>query len=271
MRHPSKGYSARSRNPSCRAVKGKYCNLPASVGIKTAMPATARTSSVAPAPRPLLPELSDRAAVEGVLGGHREMFEIIVRRYNPQLYRVGMAYLRNHAKAEDAMQDAYLKAFLNLSRFRGTATFGTWLTRIMINECLMQLRRQRRFAMESIDDGSSPLECAAFATPAVCPLRDQEMKALLEEALQTLPRNHRAVYLLRDVQGLSTAETAASLNLSPENVKVSLHRARENLKTRLLNNAAGLELFEYAAHLCDPMTAKVMALVASQPTASATR
>ena len=91
--------------------------------------------SFLPAPEPLRPqtELTDLETVNAVIGGQREMFEVIVRRYNTQLYRVGMAYLRNHAMTEDAMQNAYLKGFLNLHRFRGTAAFSTWLTRIMIN------------------------------------------------------------------------------------------------------------------------------------------
>src|SRR6476620_6351802 len=103
-------------------------------------------------PRARPPDVSDLDAVDAVVGGNREMFEVIVRRYNTQLYRVGMAYLRHHAQTEDAMQNAYLKAFLHLPRFRGTAAFGTWLTRIMINECLMMLRSKKGLVMENIDN-----------------------------------------------------------------------------------------------------------------------
>jgi RNA polymerase sigma-70 factor (ECF subfamily) len=211
-------------------------------------------------PRPFAP-ITDFDAVAGVLKGNREMFEIIVRRYNTQLYRVGMAYFRNHAQAEDAMQNAYLKAFLNLERFRGNAAFGTWLTRIMINECLMILRTQKRFVMENIDDVDDRGARELFATPAADSLHNQDLKAALEQAVQMLPRMHRAVYLLRDVQQLSTTETAACLEISRENVKVSLHRARESLKAELLKSAAGLELFNYPAGYCTPMTARVMAAI----------
>src|SRR3954466_443520 len=82
-------------------------------------------------------DIPDTEAVKRVIAGNREMFEVIVRRYNTRLYRIGMAYLRDHAQSEDAMQNAYLKAFLNLRRFRGNSAFSTWLTRIMVNECLM--------------------------------------------------------------------------------------------------------------------------------------
>ena len=206
-------------------------------------------------------EMTDNEAVNEIIRGNREIFEVIVRRYNTQLYRVGMAYLRDHAATEDAMQNAYLKAFLHLERFRGTAAFGTWLTRIMINECLMTIRRRDHFVMENIDDVEPRADHEAFVAPVPDPLRNQEIKTVLETAIQTLPRTHRAVYLLREVQHLSTAETAECLGLSPENVKVSLHRARESLKTRLMESAAGAELFAYPAAYCDPLTAKVMRAV----------
>ncbi len=207
---------------------------------------------------PEAPEVSDTEVIDRVRGGDREMFEVIVRRYNTQLYRTGMAYLRNHAQTEDAMQNAYLKAFLHLGRFRGGSAFATWLTRIMINECLMLLRAGKRFTMETIDaDGAGPKHDAFVVLPSH-PLHAQERKAVLEQAIQALPRSHRAVYLFREVQHLSTAETAQCLGLSAANVKVLLHRAREGLKAELMRSAAGVELFDYPAGFCDPMTARVM-------------
>jgi RNA polymerase sigma factor (sigma-70 family) len=213
-----------------------------------------------PSPAPARPavETTDLEAVNEVIRGNREMFEVIVRRYNTQLYRVGMAYLRNHAQTEDAMQNAYLKAFLNLNRFRGTAAFATWLTRIMINECLMMLRSKKRFVMENIEQADERVDHESFVIPMADPLHNQDLKAVLEQAIQTLPRTHRAVYLLREVQHLSTEETAQALGVSRENVKVMLHRAREGLKAQLMKSAAGIELFDYPATYCDPMTAQVM-------------
>jgi len=209
--------------------------------------------------------MSDREAVDDVMRGNREMFEVIVRRYNEQLYRIGMAYLRQHAQTEDAMQNAYLKAFQNLSQFQGHSSFATWLTRIMINECLMMLRVQKRRHVESIDDDHFNSHHESFATPSVDPLQDQEMKAMFEQALAALSRMHRAVYLLREMQHLSTAETAESLGISVENVKVCLHRAREGLKAELLKSAAVVELFSYPAVYCDPMTARVLKAALALP------
>lgn len=205
--------------------------------------------------------VADVVAVRSVMQGDKEMFSVIVRRYNAQLYCVGMAYLRNHAQAEDAMQNAYLKAFTNLRRFKGTAAFATWLTRIMINECLMLLRREKHLRLTPLSEDTSALAPEALSEPARDSLHAAEMKVVLEHAIQNLPRVHRTVYVLREVQHLSTDETAACLGLSSANVKVCLHRAREGLKAALLKSAAGLELFDYSATHCDPMTARVMAKI----------
>jgi RNA polymerase sigma-70 factor (ECF subfamily) len=205
-------------------------------------------------------DLTDREVIHGVVHGDREMFEIIVRRYNPQLYRVGMAYLRSHAQTEDAMQNAYLKAFLQLTRFEGASAFSTWLTRIMINECLMLTRGQKRFAPE-LPEGGRPAEAESGDLPALEVLNAKETKALLEQSIAALPRTHRAVYMLREIQQMTTAEAAACLGISEANVKVSLHRAREGLKAQLLKTAAAVELFGYAAVYCDPLTARVMAAI----------
>jgi RNA polymerase sigma-70 factor (ECF subfamily) len=216
-----------------------------------------------PAPESLRPQLdlSDLEAVNGVISGQKEMFAIVVRRYNGRLYRVGMAYLRNHAQAEDAMQNAYLKAFLNLGGFRGTSAFSTWLTRIMINECLMIIRRKKHYTTETIEEASEGPDQAAFVAPIYDRLHNQDLKAVLEDAIQCLPRTHRAVYVMREVQRLSTAETAQCLKMSRANVKVCLHRARESLKVELMKTAAGIELFAYPAEYCDPMTENVMRAV----------
>ena len=217
---------------------------------------------------------SDLDVIAEVTRGNREMFEVIVRRYNQLLYRVGMAYLRDHGHVEDAMQNTYLKAFLHLDRFERGAAFSTWITRIMINECLMTLRRQKTRP----EDGVEPLvlEAAglesAFPSPANSDhhgsdraaaerINLKEMKVLLEKAVAALPRKYRTVYVLREIQQLSTAETAAALRVSTASVKVDLHRARERLKAELLKSAAGAELFAYPAGYCDPMTTRVMTAV----------
>jgi RNA polymerase sigma factor (sigma-70 family) len=204
---------------------------------------------------------SDRETVQKVLHGDLRMFELIVHRYNLQLFRVGMAYLRNRAQVEDAMQTAYVKAFRNLRRFQERANFSTWLTRIMINECLMMRRHATKPGQNTVELGPLASKIPAGHSPdQVASLK--ERKALLEEAITELPQRYRAVYLLREVQQLSIAQTAVCLSMSPASVKVNLHRARERLKARLLGSARGLELFPYSASYCNRMVDRVRASLA---------
>jgi len=206
---------------------------------------------------PLTIEVSDQAAIADVNRGNREMFEVLVRRYNQRLYRVGVAYLRGHAAAEDAMQNAFLKAFLHLGQFSGSSSFSTWLTRIMINECLETIRRNR--SIEGLKQRSSDASDAAVEeNQGKRNLSLKDMKAALEKATQEIPEKYRAVYILREVEQLSTEQTAETLQMTEANVKVALHRARQMIKTRLLANVAASELFAYPAKYCNEMTARVM-------------
>ncbi|HVZ64064.1 MAG TPA: sigma-70 family RNA polymerase sigma factor [Lacunisphaera sp.] len=203
----------------------------------------------------LHPAITDLQAIDEVNRGNREMFEVLVRRYNRQLYRIGFSYLRHHDQTEDAMQNTYLKAFVHLGNFQRQASFSTWLTRIMINECLMLLRRRDRHDEVPVADADDE---DTTAPQGATRMHLKEMKAQLEQAISALPRNLRTVYVLREIQQMTTEETAACLRISPGSVKVNLHRARERLKATLLANAAILELFPYRAEFCDPFTARVM-------------
>jgi RNA polymerase sigma factor (sigma-70 family) len=205
--------------------------------------------------------VSDTVAVDEVVRGNREMFEVLVRRHNQQLFRIGMACLRRREQVEDAMQNTYLKAFINLSLFRRDSAFATWLTRIMINECRMILRKQRSSREDAWLDQDHSNVPDSDTAPAGYNLSLHEMKTVLEQAIGQLPANYRKVYVLREVQQLTTNETATCLGISPESVKVTLHRAREQLKTRLLRSAAGPELFQFHAPLCNGLTGRVMAAV----------
>lgn len=204
-------------------------------------------------------EITDLQAIDEVNRVNREMFEVLVRRYNRQLFRVGLSYLRRREPAEDAMQNTYLKAFVHLGNFQRNASFSTWITRIMINECLMLLRRRREARNEQPVEGEELADPAAPQAAARLNLKD--MKAVLEAAIAELPRNLRTVYVLREVQQFSTEETAACLRITASSVKTTLHRARERLKVSLLRSASGAELFEYRAEYCDPLTAAVMAAI----------
>lgn len=206
---------------------------------------------------------ADDRVIAEVMRGNREMFEVIVRRYNQQLFRIGLSYLRQPERVEDAMQNAYLKAFLHLRSFQGSSSFSTWLTRIMINECLMLIRRQKKAGIVLDDEASQLVETIPSHPSARSQTHLNEMKALIESAVASLPEKQRVVFILREVQHLSTEETASCLGISVESVKVRLHRARALLKEHLLQSAAGLELFPYRANRCNALTARVMTAILS--------
>lgn len=173
-------------------------------------------------------------------GGDPDAFRIIMQRANQRLFRVARAVLRDEIEAEDALQDAYVRAFLGLGRFRGEADIVTWLTRIVLNEARSRLRRRR--PSESLDvvertQGATG-EIILFpgapvdAGPESDAARSQ-IRALIEQAVDDLPPGYRMVFIMRDIEECSTEETASSLGLKPETVKTRLHRARRMLRQAL--------------------------------------
>jgi RNA polymerase sigma factor (sigma-70 family) len=206
-------------------------------------------------------EQSDLCVINDVLHGNRERFAVLVRRYNQRLFRIGMGYLRQPDRVEDMMQNTYLKAFLNLSRFQQNSTFSTWLTRIMINECLQFLRSQQRRPQPSDALGDRVEEEITEPDVAAQQASNAELRLLLENAITQLPPTYRLVYLLREIEHLDTQQTADALGVTTESVRVRLHRAREMLKQQLLDTAAGLELFRFGDEHCHAFTSEVMAAV----------
>jgi len=205
---------------------------------------------------------TDEDIVERVLAGDNALYEILVRRHNQRLYRVARAIVRNDAEAEDVMQDAYVRAFAHLDQFEGRARFGAWLTRIAVNEALARVRMQQRM-QPLADDGSE----GEYAMPAnyhsMNPeehTSNAELGLILEETLLSLPEQYRAVVMLRDVEEMSTAETAEALDLTEENVKVRLHRGRAILRESISDRVGttAREAFPFMGTRCERMIALVM-------------
>ena len=206
--------------------------------------------------------LSDEEVVARVLAGETNLFEIVMRRYNQRLYRVARAILRNDSEAEDVMQDAYVRAYEHLGQFAGRAKFSTWLTRIAVHEALMRRRRGNRYQeLEPMSEREEdPME--GFPSTALNPEQqasNSQVRRLLEEAVEQLPDGYRAVFMLRDVEEMSTIETATVLDLTEENVKVRLHRARGLLRKSLYQRAGmeRKEAFGFHAVRCDRVVRNV--------------
>jgi RNA polymerase sigma-70 factor (ECF subfamily) len=216
------------------------------------------------APAPKSEDLTDAEVITHVLQGRQEMFELLVRRHNQRLYRIGLSYLRHPTRVEDAMQNAYLKAYLHLNTFTGASAFGTWVTRILINECLAALRSSRE-EFELTDEQLEQVDSGQAANHAAHLSSMHEAKALLETAVEALPPRYRVVYMMREIQQMDTAETAESTGISEEAVRVRLHRARELLKENLLASAAGAELFSFGSDHCRKFTERVMWALREMP------
>ena len=202
---------------------------------------------------------TDEDIVARVLGGETALFELLMRRHNQRLYRVARGIVGDDAEAEDVTQEAYVRAFQHLGQFAGRAKFSTWLTRIAVHEA--SARRRRRGRQIDVQE-SMP----ALASPAAGPEQraaDQELGRAIEAAMDALPAVYGAVFMLREVEGLSTAETAACLEINEETVKTRLHRARALLRNHITARvgAAARESFQFAGAGCDRTVAAVMARI----------
>jgi RNA polymerase sigma-70 factor (ECF subfamily) len=204
--------------------------------------------------------LRDEEVVERVLAGDKGLFEILMRRYNQRLYRVARAILGNDGEAEDVMQDAYVRAYAHLDQYAGHAAFSTWLTRIAVYEAMARARRRRRVvemdAMSETSRESLSTTSTSPASEARGPEQraiDRDLREVLEGAIQALPETYRTVVLMRDVEGLSTAETAECLGLNEPVVKTRLHRGRALLRRDLTERSGAALGGAFAFHLsrCD--------------------
>ena len=208
--------------------------------------------------------VSDDEVVRRVRGGETGLFEVVMRRYNQRLDRVARAILRDDAEAEDVTQQAYLNAYRHLDQFAGRATFSTWLTKIAVHEALARARRRGRFnnnEQEAVDDWDGDT-MDALKSPGPDPERQAfagELRALIESAIEALPEHYRAVFVMREVEGMSTAESAECLDITEETAKTRLHRARMLLRDTLYERA-GIEsaaAFSFEAPRCDRVVAAV--------------
>jgi RNA polymerase sigma-70 factor (ECF subfamily) len=177
--------------------------------------------------------------IASILGGQSHLFHELIRPYERSVYAMAMSFLHNEADAEDAAQEAFLSAYRNLAGFRGESKFGTWLISIALNEARNRIRRNNAVKTESLDE---PPDEEGHISPTL--LRDwreipseslerQEVRHLLQEAIDALPAIYREIFLLRDVEELNIAETAAMLQITEASVKVRLHRARMLLQKSL--------------------------------------
>jgi len=194
-------------------------------------------------------------------------FETLMRQHNTRLYRVARAILRDDAEAEDAVQDAYLQAYRKFHEFRGDSQVGTWLTRIVVNEALMRLRRHRRATVVPLHGTFGPADGSAevdvedhkVESPSDSTLRG-EVRRILERRIDELPLTFRAVFVMRDVQDMSVQETADALGIPSATVRTRLFRARALLREALQRemDAASSDVFAFDGARCDRIVDNVL-------------
>jgi RNA polymerase sigma-70 factor (ECF subfamily) len=198
----------------------------------------------------------DLLVIREIRNGNTAAYEQIMRRYNQQLYRIGVAWLGADDIVEDVLQNTYLKAWYHLPQFKGEAAFSTWLIRIMINECKQVIRRkekERTAYQHWMQDKN-----AVYDQGIQKSLMQKEMKEMMQQAILQLPQKYRTVFMCREVEQLSTEQTAIYLEITTENVKVRLLRARAMLRKQLTETIDGQELFEFMGVRCDRVVSGVM-------------
>jgi RNA polymerase sigma-70 factor (ECF subfamily) len=225
-----------------------------------------------------LADAGDAQLVELARGRDDSAVGILVQRYNRRLYRVARAVLRDDAEAEDVVQEAYVSAFSALDRFRGDASFATWITRIALNAALGRKRRQRpTVGLENIENGQADMSrVIAFPSAPFNPeqaMAQSQVRELLEQVVEELPDAFRLVFVLRDIEQLSVDETAEHLGLKAATVKTRLHRARKMLRAGLARHAAPTlpDLFPFAGSRCERMADRVVAALRTKESGSQLR
>lgn len=203
---------------------------------------------------------SDPEIIQMINDGDVRLFEILIRRYDPFLYNIGRTYRYNHENTEDLMQDAYINAYCNLKKFENRSTFKTWLTRIMLNVCY-QKKHKLSFKNEIIsDDIQNEKSNILFKHSTINEkiAMNKELGHVLENAIHEIPEDYRIVFTLRELNGLSIAETAESLDITESNVKVRLNRAKGMLQKEIKKMYSAQEIFEFNLVYCDVMVNRVM-------------
>jgi RNA polymerase sigma-70 factor (ECF subfamily) len=218
--------------------------------------------------------LTDAEIVARIRAGDRALFEILMRRHNQRIYRAARAVVKDEDEVEDVMQQAYINAYMHLDQFEDRSQFSTWLIRITLNEAFGRRRKRQAESMSRVpsdiaEDPGAFMETITSSQPD--PERQayaQELHRMLEQAVDTLPETYRTVFMLRDIEGLSTSETGEGLGLGEEAVKTRLHRARAMIRravtARIGDVAAGA--FQFQAPRCDRVVEAVLAGIAQEPT-----
>ncbi|MBK9025153.1 MAG: sigma-70 family RNA polymerase sigma factor [Saprospiraceae bacterium] len=204
-------------------------------------------------------QYTDAKIIENILSGEIAQYEIFIRRNNPFLYKVGRSYNYNHEDTQDLMQESFIDAYKNLSKFENRSSFKSWIIKIMLNHCF---RKKQKFSFKNeivaeIMDSSEPM-FKRSENDTYKMVANRELHCIIEKALGSVPFDYRMVFSLREMNGLNVSETAKALEISEANVKVRLNRAKTMLRKEIEKSYSAEEIFEFNLIYCDAIVDYVM-------------
>lgn len=205
-------------------------------------------------------QYTDTDVIQKVLEGEAELFEIIVRRYNSLLYKLGRSYSYNHEDTQDLMQDTFIDVYTNLSHFESRSSFKTWMVKIMLNNCYHKRQKfsYKNEVVNEISDKSTPMFSNQEQSDPNKTVSYKELTTVIEKALQRIPLEYRIVFSLREINGLNILETSEALNISEGNVKIRLNRAKAMLRKEIEKSYSAEDIYEFNLVYCDAMVNRVI-------------
>ncbi|HEY8687840.1 MAG TPA: sigma-70 family RNA polymerase sigma factor [Chitinophagaceae bacterium] len=212
-------------------------------------------------------QYSDGEVIHEILLGNSALFEILIRRYNPVLYKIGRGYGYNHQDTEDLMQETFINSFQSLSKFENRSSFKTWVIRIMLNQCYHKSQKfssQNKPTVEiSVNQNSGSMFLTTNNIQPDKSIINKELNNVIEAALTRLPQDYRMTFTLRELTGLSIAETAALMNITTSNVKVRMNRAKMMLRKEIEKIYSSEDIYEFNLIYCDKIVEAVMKKILS--------
>jgi RNA polymerase sigma-70 factor (ECF subfamily) len=204
-------------------------------------------------------KFTESEIIQRIAGGEKSLYEIIVRRFNAYLYKVGRSYNYSHEDTQDLMQETFIDAYKNLSAFEGRSGFGTWIIRIMLNNCYRKKEKAgfKNEIMQDVSENSKPMFTRSDNDTDKI-VQSRELGHIIENTLARIPFDYRMAFSLREINGLSISETASLLHISEVNVKVRVNRAKAMLRTEIEKTYSPGELFEFNLIYCDAIVQNVM-------------
>jgi RNA polymerase sigma-70 factor (ECF subfamily) len=205
-------------------------------------------------------QYSEVELIQKIVEGEIKLYEIVIQRFNPYLYKIGRSYNFNHEDTQDLMQDTYLDAYINLSKFENRSTFKTWIIKIMLNNCFRKRQRwsSKNMITSEINEKSTPMFSNNQPIDTHKTVINGELNYVIENALLQIPMDYRIAFTLREINGLNVEETADILNISEGNVKVRLNRAKAMLRKEVEKSYSSEDIFEFNLIHCSAMVENVM-------------